>query len=159
MADKKIDMTDTVWIESNQGGTIGFYGENNKMIILNDKGQVARVTIADLTILESQSRSMLKEGKIYIKDENVREYFNLDYSGIIHHSKINEVLDKPVEELEEILDKAPKAIKDEVAEVAKTKEIDSKKKTKTIEKKTGKKIEKDEVDKELEEEKNKKDKK
>lgn len=137
----EIKETTKVMIENNVSWEISFFGESGKRIHLPKRGSKKNVTVADLVILDSDATSMLNEGVIYIEDKDVREHFGLDYDGIIHYSEIGKILDtKSANEIKEVVKKAPDAIKEEVANVAKEKKIDSKKKTKAVEEATGKKV-------------------
>lgn len=144
MAVAKITGETKVKVENNTNGVTYFYGEDDKKIRFLKQGEIKTVKMADLEQLMSISPSMLEMGFLYISDQAHREYLELDYSNIVYHKDIDKLLDKGAEELKEVLEKAPEAIQETVAVVAKKKKIDSKSKTKVIEEVTGKEIDEDE---------------
>ena len=140
----ELDMNYKVWVENNMPHTVVYWRANDRRDELNRQGERRQLTLEDLSVIYSMCPKFLEEGVLYIKDKKVREYFNLDYSKVIYFKELDKVLDLETEKLEKVIDRVSDTAKEQVANKAKAKGVDSKKKTKIIEEKTGKKITKEE---------------
>lgn len=125
MAKKEITLKTEVSVYNNIFNRVGFNLANGRSIDLNRNGQFKIVTVEDLDYLLSIAPAMLTEGILYIKDEDIREYLDIneyyESGAIIASESIDEILELDAENLKKILKNASKPAKEEVVKKARKK--------------------------------------
>jgi hypothetical protein len=142
MAVKDIKPSTKIDVYNNIFNRVGFELASGRRIDLDRNGQFKKVTVEDLDYLLSVAPAMLKEGIIFIKDEDVRKYLDIssyyDDGVIVASELIDSILEQSAEELEDTIKKASNSAKKEIAKKAQEKADDlTGGQVKAIEKGTG----------------------
>lgn len=124
---KKINLKTQVNVYNNIFNRVGFGLANGRRVNLDRNGQFRKVTVEDLDFILASAPAMLEEGILYIEDEDVRKYLDIERyyknGSIIPSSSIDKILEQPAEKLEETIKRASKTAKKEIAKKA-TKKAD-----------------------------------
>ncbi len=104
-----------VRVYNNTTGSVSFKDVQGQWVRIRNKG-FAEVRFADLENLYNISPQMLDSGTLYIAWQPVREKLGLTYENIFALKDVQDILDKPVDELAEILGSATRTLQVEVAQ-------------------------------------------
>lgn len=122
MANRKVTPKTEVNVYNNTSHKVGFELANGRKVYLARNNQFKKVYVDDLDYLLNIAPAMLTEGILYIKDKDIREYLDIEEyyknGSVILLNKIDELLEKPAEELDKALKKASTTAKKEVAKKA-----------------------------------------
>lgn len=125
MSNKEITPKTEVNVYNNTSHEIGFELANGRRVYLNRANQYKKVFVDDMDFLLNIAPVMLTEGILYIRDQKVREYLDIDNlykdGTVIAASQLEKMLEKEDEELKKALTKASKTARKEVAKKASSK--------------------------------------
>lgn len=120
--EKKITPKTEVNVYNNTTHEVGFELSNGRKVYLSRTNQFKKVHVDDLDYLLSIAPAVLREGILYIKDEDVRKYLEIDEyytnGAIIPSNRIEKILEEPAEKLEKTVKKASNTAKKEIAKKA-----------------------------------------
>ena len=122
---KVVKQTTKVRVYNNIFNNVGFETAAGRKIELPKNGSWRDVLVEDVDYVLNIAPAMLREGILFIKDEAVRKYLDINElytDGVVIPSEdIEKLLEASVEDLEIALKKASKSTKSELAKKAKEK--------------------------------------
>lgn len=150
MSKKKAKITEEtrVNVYNNVDNKIVFTDSTHNKVTLRRAGQYKVLYVRDLRHIMSEAEALLTEGILFIKNQDVRKFLEIDElykdGTIIEYGEIDKILESKPEEVEKKVKKASKTMKKEIGQKA-TKKVDELTvgTAKTIEKETGVSLEND----------------
>ncbi|WP_425203608.1 hypothetical protein [Priestia megaterium] len=139
---KKLNRDDLILImNSTAGRLVHTSRKTGQEWLFTEYGQTDEMELGELVTLNNSSPAMLREPWLLILDEDAVEYLGLKklYENILTEEEMEEFFNASVEQMEALLEKLPKGMKELVAGLAKKKvengTLDSISKIKLIEEK------------------------
>lgn len=128
MASKEIKPDMKVDVYNNIFNRVTFELSTGRVISLDRNGHFRKITVEDLDYLLSLAPAMLKEGILYIKDKDIREYLDIEEyyknGSVIPSDSIDKILAQPAKKLEKTIENASPSAKKEIAKKAQEKADD-----------------------------------
>lgn len=137
---EKLTEKSSIKVYNNTSGSLSFIGYDGKKVSFPKKDSMRKVSLDIIQALYNDCTSIIEDGCIVFGDKRVYEYLEVDESKvdkILTTENIEKFLEKDADEIEEELKEMPKQIKENVAKVAKEKNIDSTRTKRAIKKATG----------------------
>lgn len=146
MANDRLNSKTLIKVINNTTGLLSFMGIDGRKYSFNRAGAFRMVELGILEGLFNEHENFITHGYIYLADKRAYDYLGIPvevYSKIKTLKELDEMLEKDADELKEELKELPNPMKENIAIIAKSKGIDSKKKIKAIKEVTGFDVEQD----------------
>jgi hypothetical protein len=140
MAVAKLNEKSMIKIINNTIGGVSFRDFNDRKHLLPKPKSFKNVELGIIEAFYNDDANFLEQGYIVFEDVRVYDYLGIPeeiYKKILPLDSIEKFLEQDAEVIKEELADMPKAVKENVAMVAKGKKMDSRKKTKAIKDATG----------------------
>lgn len=139
---KKLNRDDLIVVMNNTAGRLAHGSrKTGQEWLFTEYGQTDEMELSELVTLNNSSPAMLREPWLLILDDEAVEYLGLKklYENVLTEDEMEEFFNSDLEQMEKLLDKLPKGMKELIAGLAKKKvednTLDSISKIKLIEEK------------------------
>jgi flagellin-specific chaperone FliS len=149
MANTKLEGKSKIKAFNNTTGSVSFKGVDDKKYLLQQAGSYRLIELSIIEGLYNECSGFITKGYIYFEDKRVYDYLGIPeevYSKIIPIKELDAFLEKSADEIKQELDGMSDVMKENVATVAKKKNVDSKSKVKAIKDATGFEVDTEEKD-------------